>query len=153
MLPRHPAHVVSRQHRRIAKRFFQHRGQKGQGLFEIGIQDEFMVVGREFLGYQAGVFGFIELFRFKADRKRLHRLAAGPRHQCNNNGGVHPSAQQSTERDIADQANPHGLRQSPLEFFETLFFGQRGMRAILRNIPEFPHAGFAVHILHHMSRR
>ena len=59
-----------------------------------------MVFGSEFFGDQAGVRGLIELLVLKPDRKSLHRLCTGSRHQRDNGGRIRPAAQQRAQWDI-----------------------------------------------------
>src|SRR6266566_398796 len=81
------------------------------------------------------MFGFVEVLVGEANRKCFDWARTGAGHERNHSGGVNPSAEQCSERDIAEQPNPNGLGKSVLQFFQTFFLGSRRIDSVGWEVP------------------
>src|SRR6267378_3985176 len=124
MLTSQAADVIRRDNRGIAKRFFQRMRQLVYGFLDVRLDNQFMMLGAEPSRDQAGIFGFVEVLAGEANRECFDWARAGASHECNHSGGVNPSAQQCSERDIAEQPDPDCLSKAMLQFFQTFVLGK-----------------------------
>src|SRR5271166_4523657 len=92
----------------------------------------------------AGVLRFVELLRLKSDGEGLHRFSTRARHQSNDDRRIHAPAQQRSQRYIADQPDADRLFQSPLQLLQALFLANRGVCAVLWQVPVLANLELAV---------
>src|SRR5437764_14523344 len=83
----------------------------------------------------AGVITFIKVLMGEANRKRLDRVRTEARHERHDDGGIHSSAQQRSQRDIADQPHPNRFSKPMLELFQAFLLGLRFIGSISWQIP------------------
>src|SRR6266568_7401346 len=153
MLTSQAADMIRRDDGRIAKRFFQRTRQRVYGFLDVRLDDHFMMLGAEPSCDQAGIFGFVEVLAGEANRKCFDWARTGASHECNHSGGVNPSAQQRSERDIAEQPNPDSLSKPIFQFFQTFFLGSRLVDAVRGQVPVLVEADLAADEFKHVSRR
>ena len=65
------------------------------GLDYVGLEDHLMMIGREFLGDDAGVVGLVEIFVLETDGEGLDRAGTGAGHHGDYGGGIDSAAEES----------------------------------------------------------
>src|ERR1019366_6093456 len=88
MLAGHLRNVISGQHGGIAERFFERTGEMLDGLDYVGFEDHLMMIGREFLGDDAGVVRLVEIVVLETDGEGLDRAGTGAGHHGDYGGGI-----------------------------------------------------------------
>src|ERR1022692_3752837 len=127
MLPSETAHEISWQHRGIAEWLFHRTGEVLKRRFQIGINDELLVVGPKFMRNNFSVRAFVKIRVLEPDGKCFDWLGGRSRHQRHDDRRICASAQQSSQWNVRNQPDAYRLCQSRLHFLETLLFGFRRM--------------------------
>ncbi len=86
--------------------------QSGQQVEGIRLNGEGGVFGAEIIGDLAGVWGFVKaLIPRKADAERPDRFAGVLLHEGHDETAIQPTAEERTQRHVAEQADLNGLAQ------------------------------------------
>src|SRR5947199_10754269 len=101
-------------------------------FLDLRLHVKFVVLCPEFLGDRARVITLIEVSTGEADGKRLDGPRTKPRHQRHHDGGIDTSAQESSEGNVAEQANRTGCGDGMLERVRAFLFRWRLIRCLSR---------------------
>ena len=105
----------------------------------VGRELDVVVLGVEFFGYKACVFGFAKRFFGKSNAKSLHLLLGYLAHKPHHGAAIYAAAQKCAKRHICHQPTLHRCQQQPVYVFFNFFvaFSVRFGAVIFGNIPVF----------------
>src|SRR6266545_963308 len=99
--------------------------------------NKLMMLGREFVRDDAGVFEFVVTILVKANRESLHGPIRLARHQSNYCAGIYTTGEKSAQRNISHQPHADRVVKQSAELFQTIFFVSKrfGLRVLIGEVP------------------
>ena len=126
--PRDLRDEVGGEDRLVAERLVEERREPGDELDGIRLHDELLVHRAERARRDPRMLALVVARVVDADGERLHGLARLLCHEPDDDRGVDPAGEERSQRDVADQAAPHGGGYRVAHELEPLALGEVALR-------------------------
>ena len=124
-LPAELRHIVGRDRGRIRVRLVIDAYERRQDLQRGGFDDELMMIRPEQPGDAPRMLQLVVPLLLESNGERFHGLGRQAAHHRHDGARIHTAAQKRAHGYVADEPQPHGLRQACLKFLPVLIVASR----------------------------